>query len=221
LASAGAPPTVPPSVASAPAAAAAPVADAELDEFVDETVDALNTYWTREFRPLGRTYTPPRLVKAAHNQSIRSECGNSRGSDHSYCQFESTVYVDYDSDDYVSFISLWDEERDLVIVATLGHEWGHHVQNLLGIFDDDSGSVADSRRFELQADCLMGLFVGHYEESSDWVGRGDIRDVIRDTRESGDDPEGPEEERDHGSSEERVAAFRRGYSGADVHACGI
>lgn len=209
---------------AAPGAAvieAAPAPDAELDVFVDEAVDALNAYWTRSFRQLGRSYTAPTFVKAAYNQNVRSKCGDSRGADHSYCQDENAVYVDYDSDDAESFESLWDEEKPLVIVATLGHEWGHHVQNLLGIFDDDSGSAEDSRRYELQADCLMGLFVGSYEKTSDWVGRSDIRDVIRDTRESGDDPDDPVDERDHGSSEERVAAFQRGYGGADVPACGI
>ena len=102
-------------------------------------------------------------------------------------------------------------------MTTVGHEWGHHVQHLLGIFDIDTRPV----EVENQADCLMGIFSNEYAKTSDWVGRADFRDAIRDTRESGDDPDTPTAERTHGTPEQRVEAFLRGYRAKSLAACGI
>jgi predicted metalloprotease len=102
-------------------------------------------------------------------------------------------------------------------VTTIGHEWGHHVQHLLGIFDLNTRPV----EVENQADCLMGIFSNEYARTSDWVGRADFRDAIRDTRESGDDPDAPPAERTHGTAQQRVEAFLRGYRAKDASACGI
>ena len=67
----------------------------------------------------------------------------------------------------------------------------------------------------------MGMFIASYNQLSDWVTRADMRDAIEDTRDSGDDPETPAVERTHGTSEERVEAFMRGYRGKTLVSCGI
>lgn len=202
--------------------------DAELDAFIKETVEAANAYFGGATSSLGRPYRPPRLVTAGYDQRIRSVCGNSRGSDHSYCPDEETVYLDYDSDDESSFASLWDDERLFVIVLTIGHEWGHHVQRLLGrldIFDDESLSEDEfSRRsieVELQADCMMGAFARAYARASEWVERADLKDAIEDTHDSGLDEDTPVSERTHGTPDQRVAAFLRGYHGDGLRSCGV
>ena len=194
----------------------------ELDAFVEEVVTAANEFWDASFKQMGRRYSPPKLVEASVDDRIRSKCGNSRGADHSYCPAERTVYVDYDSDDIDSFVSRWDEDQSLVIVATIGHEWGHHVQELLGLFpDDEDDDVEHGIQVELQADCLMGAFIRSYARAVDWVARSDIRDVIQSTGEVGDDPDLPRREMTHGTPDERVAAFQTGYQSGDVRACGI
>jgi predicted metalloprotease len=99
----------------------------------------------------------------------------------------------------------------------MGHEWGHHVQHLLGVFDIDTRSV----EVENQADCLMGIFASAYAKSSDWVSRADLKDAIEDTRESGDDPDTPVAKRTHGTPEQRVAAFLQGYHGKRMSSCGL
>jgi predicted metalloprotease len=188
-----------------------------LDEFVDEVIEAAGDFWTGVFKERGKRYHPPSVVKAASDQRVRSKCGNSRGAEHSYCGTDETVFLDWDSDDETSIVNLWDDDRSFVIVTTVGHEWGHHVQKLLGVFDIDTRSV----EVENQADCLMGLFARSYAKSSDWVGRADLKDAIQDTRDSGDDPDTPARERTHGTPEQRVDAFMRGYRGKSVSACGL
>jgi uncharacterized protein len=191
--------------------------DESLDAFVDETIAAVNAYWQEVFRANGQTYRAPKVVKAAYNQRIRSQCGNSRGAEHSYCGWDETVFLDWDSDSETSFEALWDDDRSFVIVTTIAHEWGHHVQQILGVYDLDTRSV----EVENQADCLMGLFANTYARSSDWVSRADFRDAIEDTRDSGDDPDTPAAERTHGTPDQRVEAFLRGYRGRSLSACGL
>ena len=125
-----------------------------LDEFVDETIALSNAFWAERFREIGKPYRAPKVVNAHEGQRITSQCGNSRGSEHSYCGRDETVFLnwDWDTDNDISFETLWADDRSLVIVTTVGHEWGHHVQQLLGIFNIDDQSVAT----ENQADCLMG-----------------------------------------------------------------
>ncbi len=188
-----------------------------LDEFVDETVAAANRFWAGLFKERGLKYRPPKVVKAHAKQRIRSKCGNSRGADHSYCSLDETVFLDMNSDEDDAFETLWDDDRAFVIVTTIGHEWGHHVQTLLGVFDIDERPV----EIENQADCLMGVFARSYAKSSDWVSRADLRDAIEDTRESGDDPDTSASERTHGTPDERVDAFLRGYRGRSLAACGL
>jgi len=191
--------------------------DDSLEEFIDETVDAANHFWAGVFKERGKVYRAPKVVKAWSDQTIRSKCGKSKGSEHAYCAEEETVYFDMDSDDVDAFETLWDDDRAFVIVTTVGHEWGHHIQRLLGVFDIDTRSV----EVENQADCLMGVFSNVYARTSDWVGRADLKDAIEDTRESGDDPDTPMAERTHGTPDQRVEAFMRGYRAKSVAVCGI
>lgn len=190
-----------------------------LDEFVDETVGLANTFWAARFREIGKPYRAPKVVKAHEGQRITSLCGNSRGAEHSYCGTDETVFLnwDWDTDNDISFETLWDDDRSLVIVTTVAHEWGHHVQQLLGIFDISTRSV----EVENQADCLMGVFIASYNQSSDWVTSADMRDAIEDTRDAGDDSGTALAERTHGTPDERVEAFMRGYRGKTLASCGV
>jgi uncharacterized protein len=191
--------------------------DDSLDAFVDEVEEASNAFWADILKARGRPYRAPKLMKAASDQRVRSTCGNTRGAEHSYCADDETVFLDWDSDDETSIVNLWDDDRSFLIVTTMAHEWGHHVQHLLGVFDIDTRSV----EVENQADCLMGIFASSYAKSSDWVSRSDLRDAIRDTRESGDDPDTPTAKRTHGMSEQRVEAFLKGYHGKSLSSCGL
>jgi predicted metalloprotease len=191
-----------------------------VDELVDEVADAANELWDAVFKERGKRFIAPRLVKASADEKIRSKCGNSRRASYSYCPADRAVYLDWDSDDETSIVNLWGDDRSFVIVTTMGHEWGHHVQNQLGVFDVPD-AASKSVQFENQADCLMGIFANNYAKTSDWVTRADFRDAIADTVESGDDPDTPMSERTHGTPDQRVEAFLRGYWAKSLSACGL
>jgi len=91
-----------PALVPAPSVAAAQQVDEEgdtLDAFVDEVVAAANGFWRASFRDSGRAWRDPKVVRARADRRIRSQCGSSRGADHSYCPLDETIFIDWDSDE--------------------------------------------------------------------------------------------------------------------------
>jgi predicted metalloprotease len=188
--------------------------------FVRETLDATNAFWTGEFRLLGVPYRAPRVVLARGGNPTPSACDEDEPTiDHSYCESDTTITLDIDSGDEDAFANLADEERFLPIVWIIAHELGHHVQFLL-----DLQGLADfpaNIRYELQADCLSGVFIRSYARAAAWVERGDLDDAVDKVRESADPDDIPEHERDHGTAAQREQAFRRGYDAGTPAGCGV
>ncbi len=96
----------------------------------------------------------------------------------------------------------------------IAHEWGHHIQDLLGIDASRNPELDDGYyviELELMADCLAGVY------AQDATARGTIEeDEVDDaetiTEASGDLPETAfDDERAHGTGEQRVEAFFTGY----------
>jgi uncharacterized protein len=190
--------------------------DEDLKEYVDEAIADVDAYWKGQATTYGFRYTSPKIV-LLHGGEVGQDpsCGEMVG-DHFYCYDTSTMYLDYDSDEEWSFASLWDEGKQIVIVTTLAHEWGHHVQNLTHVADDKQ-----SIDFELQADCFMGVF-SRYAKQQGWVEKGDMAIMLADTREAGDDPDSDPSAPDaHGSPQQRQDAFMKGYEGREASGCGL
>jgi predicted metalloprotease len=122
-----------------------------------------------------------------------------------------------------SLITFHKEKGDLGALVVIAHEWGHHVQNLLGRFS--AASYLDGDRFsiqdELQADCYAGAWVAHTEKKG-YLEEGDIEEAIRTSFSGGDDVLADwQDEGAHGQAEQRVLAFRSGYSFADPTECRV
>lgn len=206
----------------APAAEATDDATDDLVAFVEETVEAADAYWRNLFRRMGLEYTRPRIVIARHGVPTPGACdeeGEPLVVEDSYCGRDATITLDVDSDDADAFTSEVNAGRPMVVVYTVGHEWGHHIQSLLDL--DGLPEFPANVRFELQADCLAGLFTRSYQRASDWVGRGDVADAIASAGESGDPDDMPGHERTHGTAAERERAFRMGYDARSAASCGL
>ena len=115
----------------------------------------------------------------------------------------------------------------------IAHEFGHHVQNLLGVMDDvnrqqqeDPESANElSVRMELQADCLAGVW-GHSAQQQGLLERGDLEEGSTAAAAVGDDRIQSQSGRGvnpetwtHGSSEQRTTWFRKGFESGDPSAC--
>jgi predicted metalloprotease len=118
----------------------------------------------------------------------------------------------------------------------IGHEVGHHVQNLLGTLAKvnaqreqagEARSNALSVRLELQADCFAGVWANRSQQEQGWrLEPGDIESALNAAAQIGDDTLQRRargtvvpESFTHGTSAERVNWFKRGFNSGQIDAC--
>jgi uncharacterized protein len=125
-------------------------------------VNSVQGYWKDQLARSGRTYrvAPTRFFRGG----VRTGCGSdSSDSGPFYCPADRTVYID------LSFFKelqtrFGAQGGPFVEGYVLAHEYGHHVQNLLGTearVKTRQGPTSDSVRLELQADCYAGVWADH------------------------------------------------------------
>ncbi|MDP9366506.1 MAG: neutral zinc metallopeptidase, partial [Chloroflexota bacterium] len=107
----------------------------------------IGLFWEIALGAAGRRYVPPGVVPV--EAPLATACGalDPYGVPAAYCRIDRTIY-------YAPLFFADREARfgDFAWVTVLAHEWGHHVQHLLGI------EPGPSNAFELQADCLAGSY---------------------------------------------------------------
>jgi uncharacterized protein len=201
----------------------------EASKFVAVVLADTEDAWHEIFRQMGREYQEPKLV--LFTDLIQSGCGFARGATGPfYCPQDWRVYVD------LGFYRLLQERLgaggDFAEAYVIAHEVGHHVQNLLGITDRVQAArrrVSEAEynrlsvRLELQADFLAGVWARYADRVRHVVEAGDIEEAMRAASAVGDDrlqyrsrgyvvPDSFT----HGTSEQRVRWFRRGYETGDL-----
>lgn len=177
-------------------------------EFSD-LANEIDRFWAATFRDEGISYESPNIFVVERETS--TGCGTVRPETNAfYCAPDRTIYL------IPQF--LVDQDRqfgDYAPIAILSHEWGHHVQAMIGI-------VGPTRKdFELQADCLMGAFTRHADEQA-LLDYGDFLEALSSAIDAGDDVFLPEDfPGAHGMAEDRVKALTKGYGGGPVHGCDL
>ena len=148
-----------------------------------------------------------------------------------YCPGDEKAFID------LSFYKLLKERfaapGDFAQAYVLAHEYGHHVQNILGYEDtmreaqkkDPERKNELSVRFELQADCFAGVW-GHASQTRDLLEPGDVEEGLKAAAAIGDDTLQKQaggtvspESWTHGSSDQRVKWLRRGLEQGTIAAC--
>ena len=103
---------------------------------------------------------------------------------------------------------------DFAPIVVLAHEWGHHLQRLLGI------APAPGNTFELHADCLAGAYTSDAGQRG-LLDPGDITEAVAMAAAAGDPLGLPQDTPGaHGINDDRITAFMRGYLGG-VDACAV
>jgi predicted metalloprotease len=208
----------------------APDPDAELVEFVGFVVDDVQDSWARLFTEAGQRYQPTTL--RLFTGGINTGCGGaSSATGPFYCPLDRHVYLDLGF--FRELRDRFGAPGDFAQAYVIAHEFGHHVQNLLGIADDVRRGQQEhpdeanelSVRLELQADCLAGVWA-HSAYQEGLLESGDLEEGLDAAASVGDDriqgQAGREVDPDsftHGSSEQRVTWFRRGYESGDLNSC--
>ena len=200
----------------------------ELKQFVAVVLAKSEDVWSEVFRQNGRQYREPTLV--LFTDQVQSACGIAGTAvGPFYCPGDQKVYID---------LAFYDELRrrfnapgDFAQAYVVAHEVGHHVQNLLGISDrvtamQHRGSERQANqlsvRLELQADFFAGMFA-RYVQNQGMLDSGDIEEALQAASAVGDDRLQRQatgrvmpDSFTHGTSEQRLRWFRRGYESGDM-----
>jgi hypothetical protein len=140
-------------------------ADEHLECAVVADIDSIQGYWAAELPRLGTPYTPVPTVW--FSGQVSTGCGAAdSGAGPFYCPADKKVYIDLTF--YNDLKSQFGATGGPFVNAyVLAHEYGHHVQDLLGTeakVRTRSGAKSDSVRLELQADCYAGVWARHATE---------------------------------------------------------
>lgn len=178
------------------------------------TVADLRVFW-QQLDP-DKLSAGPRLVIALGDR--KTGCGKGTQDEGSFfCADDATIYLQQVDLDAMADLSV--QARTASEVYLVAHEYGHYVQDRLGVAEgkQDAGPESDSVHYELQADCLAGAYVAHRDDA---VSPAAFTEAVR----LGGDDVGaeplPPEKFGHGSATQRVAAFGRGLR-AGATACGL
>lgn len=204
------------------------------------TVNSVNAFWSGELKKYGRNYAPAKSI--VYKGATQSACGTASNQvGPFYCPLDKQVYID------ASFFQILSEQfgsssGPLAQEYVVAHEYGHHVENLLGLLgraqQDPQGEQSGGVRIELMADCLAGVWAHHATttegESTDGgtvaflkpLTEKDIQDALSAAASVGDDriqqkTQGrvSPESWTHGSAEARQRWFTRGYESGDLNQC--
>ena len=219
-------------VPSADPGAGAPTAtnpaEAELRQFVGAVLADTEDVWNTEFRKLGTQYREPTLV--LFTDQVNSGCGMAGAAvGPFYCSLDQKVYIDLAF--YHELKTRFQAPGDFAQAYVIAHEIGHHIQNLLGTMDkvdaarrrmDQVSANQLSVRLELQADFLAGVWA-HHAQMRGVVEPGDIDEALRAASAIGDDRIQRQSQGyvvpdsfTHGSSEQRIRWFRKGFESGDI-----
>lgn len=204
----------------------------QIREFVRMLSKENNQTWEKIFAENGMQYREPKIV--LFEQVTQSGCGTAQAEmGPFYCPADESVYMD------MSFFGELQQKfgakvTEFTIAYVMAHEIGHHVQTLLGTTQQvdklrRSGqySEAEMNRVsvatELQADFYAGLWAKQTNNRENFLEPGDIESAMEAAAAVGDDNIQKrsagyvnQEAFTHGSSQQRVEWFMKGYNSGDI-----
>ncbi|SCG58294.1 neutral zinc metallopeptidase [Micromonospora zamorensis] len=201
-------------------------------------VNSIQGYWQEAYPELGKGKYEPTDTNY-FQAAVNTGCGQAdSGVGPFYCPADRQVYIDLAF--YEELASRFGAKGEFAQPYVLAHEYGHHVQNLLGTNEkagqgDQSGPRSASVRLELQADCYAGAWAKHATETKDKTGQeplfksitpGDITEALKAAEAIGDDSiqerSGGQVNPDsftHGTSQQRQRWFQQGHDSGDPKTC--
>lgn len=180
-------------------------------------IRSLQQYWSEALPGLfKRQYrSAPKLYQYVHSQGDNGlVCGKTAPGPRNAIYCPATDTIQWDG----SFLyGLYKEFGDFSPVFVVAHEWGHAVQQRLGLISNAVYPI----EVELQADCLAGAWTRHAEAVHKILEPGDVDEAIRTLFEVRDPVGTPAfDPSAHGTGQQRIQSFNNGYyAQAGARAC--
>lgn len=227
------------SPAASPDAAGArgcPTEDAScifVSRVLGSTEDVWGQHFSRSDLPVYSSQTPSEYeqpVLVLFTGEVATACGNATAAvGPFYCPGDNKLYIDLSFYDVLA--RRLNAPGDFAQAYVIAHEVGHHVQNLIGATAQVDGARGgpqqnqQSVRLELQADCLAGVW-GHDANQGGQLDANDVQEALTAAHAIGDDTlqRGSQgyvrpESFTHGTSEQRMRWFQRGFTSGDPRQC--
>ena len=202
----------------------------EEGKFVKTILADNEDVWNKIFQENNLQFEAAKIV--LFSGQVETACGGaSSASGPFYCPGDQKIYMD---------ISFFEELRtkfgakggDFAVAYVIGHEYGHHIQNLLGTSTkmrqlQQGKSEAEANKLsvalELQADFYAGLWTNYNEKINAMLEPGDIEEALSAAQAVGDDAiqkkmqgQVVPDSFTHGTSEQRMYWFQKGLQSGDI-----
>jgi len=204
----------------------------QIREFVSMLAGENEVTWKQILTENNIEFRPATVV--LFEQTTESGCGAAQSAmGPFYCPADEKIYMD------MSFFNELQSRfgakvTEFTIAYVLGHEMGHHIQNILGTLSKTeqlrrSGRYTEAQlnqvsvATELQADFYAGLWAKYTDKRERFLEPGDIESAVQAAAAVGDDniqkrSQGyvNQEAFTHGSSKQRIEWFMKGYNSGDI-----
>ena len=200
-------------------------------------VNSIQSYWAQALpQQSNRQYVDADTV--IFSSRVDTGCGNATAEvGPFYCPVDKHVYLDTTFFKDMLQRQLGGRDTTFTEAYVLAHEYGHHIQDLLGTMNrvrTQQGATSDAVRLELQADCYAGMWAKHATEATDAQGQvfienltqRDVRDALDAAKAVGDDRIQQRtsgrvnpDSWTHGSAAERMRWFTIGREQGTLEAC--
>ncbi len=191
--------------------------DQTMEQFLTSVTKDVDAYWTKQFESAG--LDEPRVTY----QWIPAGSGEEAASAAAYSPETDTIYI---SEEFATNIynGALDQALpgssqgygkavgDFAVAYIVAHEYGHQIQDELGLFDQGHST----KSLELQADCYAATWAKSADEAQK-LDEGDVQEAMDAALAVGDfDPSNPGH---HGTPEEREQAWQTGFESGDPESC--
>lgn len=204
----------------------------DMQAFLTAVTQDVDAYWTKQFAAQGLDEPRVTYQWIPAGQTAASACnggddGGSMGdSAAAYCPADDTIYISekFATDIYEGTLDhalpgssqgYGGTVGDMAVAYIVAHEYGHQVQNELGLDERYAGQVPTAA-FELQADCYAGTWANSAAQENR-LDEGDVQEAIDAALAVGDFAAGNPGH--HGTPEQRAAAWDAGYESGDPSVC--